>query len=111
VRLTELPFSTSPGLPPGGAAPMNLITCRSSMTSQVTVPFCAIVTAPGANVRSGVEIVAADGADGVGGAAGGAGTGGVGLAGGVGVGVPAGGVPVPGGTGAEGGAAPPPPHP
>jgi hypothetical protein len=75
------------------------------------VPLAAIVTADGEKVRSGVVIVADNGAGRGGGAVGGVGAGG--CAGGVGVGVSAGGVPpVPlGGIGAEGDTAPPPPQP
>jgi hypothetical protein len=95
--------------PPDGAAPTKLISCRSSTAFQVTVPFVAIVTAAGENVRSGVVMVAADGAAGGCGLAGGVGAVGT-VAGGVAGGAAVGGVPVSGGFGSEIGAAPPPPH-
>lgn len=65
----------------------------------MTVPLAAIVTAAGEKLRSGVLIVAVDGAGGVDGGAGG-----------VAGGVAPGGAPVFGGFGSEIGAAPPPPH-
>jgi hypothetical protein len=96
-------------LPPVGVFPTKTISCRSSTACHVTVPFAASVTAAGENVRSGVVIVADDGAAGeVGGGEAGGAAGGV--EGGVEGGVVVGGDPLSGGFGSTIGAAPPPPH-
>jgi hypothetical protein len=81
-------------LPPGGVEPTKTISCRSPDACHVTVPFAAMVSEAGENVRAGVVTVAADGVAGADGVVGGV----------------AGGVPVSGGFGSEIGAAPPPPH-